>query len=272
MKKAPILIAAFILGSFAVGGVGLVAVTHELTDARIAENQREAMMAKLEAIVPEGRMSNDPLQDRIEVSDPGLLGSPVTEVYRVRDDDEPVALILKPIVPDGYAGPIKLLVSVLRDGSLGGVRVISHHETPGLGDKIEERKDDWIIEQFNGRSLGEPPIEQWTVKRDGGAFDQFTGATITPRSVVNAVKGTLLFVQQHGDALYARPAVGQTKAEAAPLPADMPTNESPMAGQPTAALGSRPGRRSVPAVSPVEESARFAPETKALTASETETV
>jgi electron transport complex protein RnfG len=215
MKKAPILIAAFILGSFAVGGVGLVAMTHELTDARIAENQREAMLSKLKAIIPEGRMSNDPLRDAIVVSDQDLLGAPSTEVYRVRDQGEPVALILKPIVPDGYAGPIKLLVSVLPDGSLGGVRVIEHHETPGLGDKIEERKDDWIIEQFNGRSLGEPPLEQWTVKRDGGAFDQFTGATITPRSVVKAVKDTLLFVERHGDALYERPAAGQEASPAA---------------------------------------------------------
>lgn len=273
MKKAPILIAAFILGSFAVGGVGLVAVTHELTDARIAENQRQAMMAKLESIVPAGRMSNDPLQDRIEVSDPELLGSPVTEVYRVRDQGEPVALILKPIVPDGYAGPIKLLVSVLRDGSLGGVRVISHHETPGLGDKIEERKDDWIIEQFNGRSLGEPPLEKWTVKRDGGVFDQFTGATITPRSVVHAVKGTLLFVQQHGDSLYQRPAAGQMKAESAPLPADMPTmpaNEGPMGGQPAAALDSLPDQHAAMTPGRGEGRGQMTSETQPMTNTTTE--
>lgn len=230
MKKAPILIAAFILGSFAVGGVGLVAVTHDLTDARIAENQREAMLRKLEAIVPDGRMTNDPLQDRIEVSDPDLLGAPVTEVYRVRDQGAPVALILKPVVPDGYAGPIKLLVSVLRDGSLGGVRVLEHHETPGLGDKIEERKDDWIVEQFNGRSLGEPPAEQWAVKRDGGVFDQFTGATITPRSVVNAVRDTLVFVQQQGESLYDQAALAPTEAPTA-APAE------PLTGAPDQASG-----------------------------------
>ncbi|MFP4062117.1 MAG: electron transport complex subunit RsxG [Halochromatium sp.] len=236
MKKTPILIAAFILGSFAVGGVGLVAVTHELTDAKIAENQRQAMLAKLKAIVPEGRMSNDPLADRIEVSDPDLLGGAVTEVYRVRDGEEPVALILEPIVPDGYAGPIKLLVSVLRDGTLGGVRVIEHHETPGLGDKIEERKDDWIVEQFEGRSLGEPPLEQWKVKRDGGVFDQFTGATITPRSVVNAVKGTLLFVQRHGETLYARPAEGQPEKATEPAAAASDAGQvAPLPGSPAAA-------------------------------------
>jgi electron transport complex protein RnfG len=198
------------------------------------------MMAKLKAIVPEGRMSNDPLQDRIEVSDPDLLGAPVTEVYRVRDGDEPVALILKPIVPDGYAGPIKLLVSVLRDGSLGGVRVISHHETPGLGDKIEERKDDWIVEQFNGRSLGEPPLEQWQVKRDGGVFDQFTGATITPRSVVNAVKGTLLFVQQHGASLYAKPVAGKEGPTDAPMPAAAATGAKSAHAQPGGARMRQP--------------------------------
>jgi electron transport complex protein RnfE len=84
-------------------------------------------------------------------------------------------------------------VSVLADGRLGGVRVIEHHETPGLGDKIDEKKDDWIIEQFNGKSLSDPLPENWQVKRDGGDFDQFTGATITPRSVVKAVKNTLLY-------------------------------------------------------------------------------
>jgi electron transport complex protein RnfG len=204
MNKAPILIAGLILGSFAVGGVGLVATTHQLTDARIAENQRQAMLAKLEAIVPAERMGNDPLNDRIEVSDPDLLGGDQTEVFRVRDEDDgPVAVILQPVVPDGYAGPIRLLVAVLRDGTLGGVRVLEHHETPGLGDKIDERKDDWIIEQFEGKSLADPVPEKWQVKRDGGVFDQFTGATITPRSIVNAVKNTLLYVEREGDRLYA---------------------------------------------------------------------
>ena len=195
MQKAPMLIAAFILGGFAVVGVGVVAVTHAMTDTRIAENQRQAMLTKLKAIVPAERVKNDPLADRIQVSDEALLGMPVTDVYRVRDGEQPVALVLRPVVPDGYAGPIKLLVSVLADGSLGGVRVTEHHETPGLGDKIDEKKNPWIIEQFNGKSLRNPKPERWKVKRDGGEFDQFTGATITPRSVVNAVKNTLLFVK-----------------------------------------------------------------------------
>jgi electron transport complex protein RnfG len=214
MKKAPILIAAFILGSFAVGGVGLVAMTHAVTDARIAENQRQAMLAKLKAIVPAERMTNDPLTDRIEVSAEDLLGAPTTEVYRVRDGGQPVALILKPVVPNGYAGPIRLLVSVLTDGTLGGVRVLEHHETPGLGDKIDERKTDWVVREFTHKSLSDPPLEHWQVKRDGGEFDQFTGATITPRSVVKAVKNTLLYVQRYGDGLYQQPATGSQQAAA----------------------------------------------------------
>jgi electron transport complex protein RnfG len=215
MNKSPILVAGGILGAFAIAGVGLVSVTHALTDERIAANQREAMLVKFRAIIPsepgstEPLMDNDPLLDRIEVSNPDLLGTATTSVYRVRKDDEPVAVILNPVVPNGYAGPIRLLVSVKTDGSLGGVRVLEHHETPGLGDKIDERKSDWIQEQFAGKSLGNPPEEQWRVKRDGGTFDQFTGATITPRSIVAAVKNALKFVTQQGNALYARPSVAE---------------------------------------------------------------
>jgi len=204
MNKLPILIAAFILGAFAVGGVGLVAITHELTAESIATNERNAMLDKVASIIPTDRMDNDPLQDLIEVSNPELLGAESTRVYRIRGGGEPVAVVLNPVVPDGYAGPIDLLVSVLADGTLGGVRVLAHRETPGLGDKIETTKSEWIL-AFDGKSLGNPPKEQWKVKRDRGVFDQFTGATITPRAIVNAVKNTLLFVQQQGAALYELP-------------------------------------------------------------------
>lgn len=207
MNKAPILIAAGVLGAFAVGGVGLVAITHDLTAERIAANERQALLRMVHAIVPPGRADNDILADRIDVHARDLLGTDSADVYRARRQGEPVAVIVDPVVPNGYAGPIKLLVSVLPDGSLGGVRVVSHHETPGLGDRIEEQKSDWVF-GFAGKSLGNPPIAQWKVKRDGGVFDQFTGATITPRAVVQAVKNTLLFVKQRGDGLY----------EAAPLP------------------------------------------------------
>ncbi len=205
MKKAPMFIAAFVLGTFAVTGVALVAVTHQVMDGRIAENQRMALQRKLESIIPAGKMDNDPLNDQIDVSARDLLGADTTRVYRVRNGGQPVALILNPVVPDGYAGPIDLLVSVLHDGTIGGVRVIEHHETPGLGDRIEETKSDWIFD-FAGRSIGNPPLNKWTVERDGGVFDQFTGATITPRAIVKAVKNTLLYVEREGDRLFAAPA------------------------------------------------------------------
>jgi electron transport complex protein RnfG len=217
MNKAPILMAGGILGAFAIAGVGLVAATHALTDQRIAANQREAMLVKFRAIIPsqpgttEPLMDNDPLLDRIEVSNPDLLGTEKTKIYRVRHEGEPIAVILNPVVPNGYAGPIQLLVSVKTDGTLGGVRVLEHHETPGLGDKIDERKSDWIKEQFEGKSLGDPPEERWSVKRDGGDFDQFTGATITPRSIVKAVKNALKFVTREGNALYARPSIAEAQ-------------------------------------------------------------
>jgi electron transport complex protein RnfG len=218
MNTKPILGAGAILGAFAIAGVGLVVVTNYLTEDRIAVNLREAMLDKFSAILPTAPgteaplMDNDPLADRIQVSAPDLLGAQTTDVYRVRQGGEPVALILNPIVPDGYAGPIRLLVAVKTDGTLGGVRVLNHHETPGLGDKIEERKSDWIKVQFEGKGLGQPPENRWLVKRDGGDFDQFTGATITPRSIVKTVKNTLKYVAREGDALFAKP------AEIAPAP------------------------------------------------------
>lgn len=201
MNKRPILLAGMVLGAFAVGGVGLVAITHDLTEERILTNQRLALLAALQRIVPPGLPDNDIARDRITVHDRDLLGEDSTKVYRARRGTEPVALILEPVVPNGYAGPIRLLVSVRPDGRLAGVRVISHHETPGLGDFIEEQRSDWI-HGFEGKSLGDPPLAQWGVKRDGGVFDQFTGATITPRSVVKAVKNALMFVQRQGGALY----------------------------------------------------------------------
>ena len=208
MSKTPILIAAGILGAFAVCGVSLVAITQDLTEERIAANERAAMLSKVQAIIPQDLMDNDPLTDSIEVSNPDLLGSSITSVYRVRNEGKSMAVILNPVVPDGYAGPMKLLVSVLRDGTLGGVRVLSHHETPGLGDQIEEIKSNWI-HAFAGKSLGDPAEASWKVKRDGGVFDQFTGATITPRAIVKAVKKTLRYVQEQGNALYEQPALAK---------------------------------------------------------------
>lgn len=206
MKQAPMLVAAGILAAFAVLGVGVVAVTYGMTTPLIAANERAAVLREVRAILPAGVLDNDPVEDRVEISDPRRLGAQVTQAYRARRDGEVVAVILDPVVANGYSGPIRLLVSVLADGTLGGVRVLSHRETPGLGDRIEVTRSDWIL-GFSGRSLGNPPAEDWEVRRDGGAFDQFTGATITPRAVVRAVRGALELVAEQRAALFAPPVI-----------------------------------------------------------------
>jgi len=199
--KHPIILAALILTLFAIAGSGLVAFTYSKTADRIAQNEREALLRQLHALVPAESIDNDILQDTTSIQALDMMGKQNTLVYLGRKGGKPMAAVFTPIVPDGYSGPIKLLVAVRTDGTLGGVRVVSHKETPGLGDKVEERRSDWI-HSFNGKSLGNPELSKWKVKRDGGYFDQFTGATITPRSIVKAVKNTLLWYRDHGKTLF----------------------------------------------------------------------
>jgi electron transport complex protein RnfG len=202
MIRHPILLAGMLLALFAVAGTGLVAFTHQQTAERIAANEREALLRSLTALVPAESIDNDIITDTVTVHDKERLGTASTLVYLGRKERMPVAAVFTSVDPNGYSGPIKLLVAVRMDGSLGGVRVVSHKETPGLGDKVEEERSDWIY-SFNGKSLTNPDISRWKVKRDGGDFDQFTGATITPRSIVNTVKDTLLYFRDHGPALFA---------------------------------------------------------------------
>jgi electron transport complex protein RnfG len=215
MSRPPLLAAAFTLGAVAALGVALVAATHDRIGPRIAANEREALVRKLAAILPQGVETEALLRDTFEVRDPDLLGSARTLVYRARRQGDPVALVIAPVAPDGYGGPIKLLVAVLKDGTLGGVRVVKDSETPGLGDKIEATKSDWIL-GFAGKSLVNPRLAKWKVKRDGGAFDQFTGATITPRAVVKAVRNTLIYVRQHRQTLYSQPPTERAAEKKAP--------------------------------------------------------
>ncbi|MES9868154.1 MAG: electron transport complex subunit RsxG [Sedimenticola sp.] len=201
MNKHPILIAGLLLAMFAVAGTGLVAFTQDQTKARIAANEREALLRSLNALVPADSIDNDIVTDTLFVNDTERLGGDHIQVYLGRKGGSPVAAVFASVVPDGYSGPIKLLVAVRTDGSLGGVRIVSHKETPGLGDKVEERRSDWV-HSFRDKSLTNPDISRWKVKRDGGDFDQFTGATVTPRSIVKAVKNTLLYFRDNGLALF----------------------------------------------------------------------
>lgn len=203
MNYRQISITGTILFLFAAIGTLLVAYTFEATEEQIALNERETLLKKLHQLVPADSHDNVLLEDTLTVHDPALLGTdkPVT-VYRARKAGKPVAVVISPIAPDGYSGIIKLLVGIDSNGTLTGVRVVAHRETPGLGDGIEEDRSDWIF-GFDDKSLGNPNINRWRVKRDGGDFDQLTGATITPRAIVKAVKQCLLYFRQHKTALLA---------------------------------------------------------------------
>ncbi|UQB43011.1 electron transport complex subunit RsxG [Thiomicrospira microaerophila] len=193
--------AAGLLSLFVVVSVGLLIGVNAFTQPKITEAERLALLQTINQVMPSKRYNNDLIEDSIIVEAPDLLGSAQTRIYRARLDNQPAGLVIETIAPNGYSGNIYLLVGVLANGEVSGVRVLSHRETPGLGDKIELRKDNWIL-SFDGRRLTEDNSRRWAVKRDRGEFDQFTGATITPRAIVGAVRNTLDYVNQQGAQLY----------------------------------------------------------------------
>jgi Na+-translocating ferredoxin:NAD+ oxidoreductase subunit G len=184
----------------------LLALVAGLTRERIADNEQAWIKQRLDALIAPDSHDNDLLADSIAVTAPDLLGSaqPV-RIYRARRGGAPVAAVIRPIAPDGYRGPIELLVAIGQDGRLIGVQVIRHEETPGLGDAFESRDVHWL-DRFRGRSLIDPPTQRWTVRRDGGDFDAFTGATITPRAIVKAVRNALEYYQRNSQRIFAQPA------------------------------------------------------------------
>jgi electron transport complex protein RnfG len=187
---------ALVLGLFAIGTVGSVALLQQGTATRIAAAEREAQVRALAEILPAGSYDNHLLDNRIELNAPELGHRSPQSAYLALKGGEPSALILPITAPDGYSGAIHLLVGIFADGRLAGVRALSHRETPGLGDKIELAKSDWI-RSFEGKSLSDPNEDGWAVKKDRGDFDQFAGATITPRAVVKAVHGALRYFDKH---------------------------------------------------------------------------
>jgi electron transport complex protein RnfG len=202
MNKKQILISGVFLWVFAVVGTTFVAVTEDTTRSKIEDNERLVLLRNLNALLPAEQLDNDIVNDTGTVPASGLLGTQDdTIVYRARLQGKPIAVIFNSIAPNGYSGKIHLLVGVYADGSVAGVRAVKHSETPGLGDAIETQKSDWIF-SFNSRSLDSPKPSKWLVKKDGGDFDQFTGATITPRAIVLAVKKTLLYYQQNSDNIF----------------------------------------------------------------------
>lgn len=181
-----------LLGGVALMASAAISVADWLTRADIAQRQLEDLQATLQQVVPAAYYDNDLVRDVVTVNEGG---KPVT-VYRVRRNGQVQAVCYQVSAPGYGSSAMVMVIGVDRNGALLGVRVISHAETPGLGDKIELSRSDWIL-RFNGRSLNDPPPSGWAVKKDGGVFDQFTGATITPRALVKAVKGGLEFFAAH---------------------------------------------------------------------------
>lgn len=206
-----------ILGGFALVTAAILAFTFQATAEKIAEQEKRAAEKALLEIVPRERHDNDMLTDVVtftaEQSKNLGLKNPA-EVHIAKRNNRLVAAIIPAVAPDGYSGEIKMIVGVNADGSVAGVRVLAHKETPGLGDKVDLNKSDWVL-GFNHRSLLSPKPAQWKVKKDGGQFDQFTGATITPRAVVKSVKHVLEFFEMHKAEL----------AQAATLSLDTPHSE-----------------------------------------------
>jgi len=194
---------AAVLGAFALIGTVLLAYTDIITKPRIEAEEKKFLVRSLNILIPEDRRDNDIFHDVIYVLDENRLGSDkLVAVYRARKHDKPIALIINSIAPNGYNGKIYLLVAINYNGEIAGVRISKHAETPGLGDAIESRKSNWI-NSFTNKSSTNTSIQQWAVKKDGGVFDEFTGATITPRAVVKAVQNTLLYYNDNRDSLFA---------------------------------------------------------------------
>jgi len=197
------------LTAFALAGTLLLAGLNAATQTRIANNERLALVNRIGQLLAGQPYDNDPLQDSMVFTADALSsGLPVT-VYRLRQQHKPVAAVYDLVTPNGYSGSIRLIVGVNSEQRISGVRVVSHRETPGLGDKIELAKNDWIL-GFNGTSLRDPVTAQWAVRKDGGAFDQFTGATITPRAIVSTVRDVLRWAAQHQQRLFEADASGHS--------------------------------------------------------------
>lgn len=201
------------LGVVALLATTALALAHQVTAPRIAQAQAQDLAQSLARVVPEAFADNVISEDFIDLERPPA--KPL-RVYRPRKEGTQVGVIFQ-VTGKGYAGPIDILMGVDTQGQLTGVRVLRHTETPGLGDKIEAHRDDWIF-TFEGKSLENPPPARWAVKKEGGVFDQFAGATITPRAVVMAVRDGLMFYEANRHQLFAA-----DTPDTAPSPPETPS-------------------------------------------------
>ncbi len=194
---------AITLVAFAFVGTAMLAYVFDITRAPIEASEKEARLALFKQILPESTYDNDLLKDGVEIAPNEQLGNRQPTVANIAKlNNKTAGVILEAIAHDGYSGDIKLLIAIRADGSISGVRVLAHKETPGLGDYIDIARGNWI-KLFNDESVNKTSVEQWHVKKDGGKFDYMVGATITPRAVVKAVFKALQFYEVNKKTLFA---------------------------------------------------------------------
>ena len=204
MMKESLVKNGAMLGAFAVVTTALIALTFFGTEEKIEQQRKQKLLSVLNEVVPKRYHDNALYADCTLINAPELGEQSTHKVYRARLEGKPSALVLEATAPDGYSGNIDMVIGVDTSMTVLGVRVVDHKETPGLGDKVELAISDWI-NSFTGRRFGSDNTKQWQVKKDGGEFDQFTGATITPRAVVGAVKRALAFTNDNQAQLFNAP-------------------------------------------------------------------
>jgi len=201
----PMIKNGLLLALFALLCTGLVAVVNQQTFDEIKLQQQKELMGILHQLIPDDLHDNELTAQCTLLQNKEALGTDdALPAYIATAAGKPVAIALEAIAPDGYNGNIKLIVGINTQGEVLGVRTLSHQETPGLGDKIELRKSDWVT-KFVGKVLTSEDDKQWHVQKDGGDFDQFTGATITPRAYVKAVKRAVWYFTQHQAEIFSQP-------------------------------------------------------------------
>ncbi|MEZ9242821.1 electron transport complex subunit RsxG [Vibrio lentus] len=193
-----------VLAIFACASTGLVAVTHYLTKDQIKQQEQAQLLSVLNQVIPHDLHDNELFSACTLVQAEELGTEQAMPAYIAKLNGEPSAIAIEAIALDGYNGAIKVIVGMKIDGTILGTRVLSHQETPGLGDKIDLRVSDWIL-SFAGKQVTDSNLDRWKVRKDGGDFDQFTGATITPRAVVKSVKQAVQYVNQNNQALLSQP-------------------------------------------------------------------
>ncbi len=203
MADRPIWKSGVTLAVIAAICTSLVAITWQLTAERIETNKKEWLERSLQPALAGLFFDSSVTESMLMIPPPHELpGSGTAIIYRVYAGEKPVAALFVVSARDGYAGPIRLLIGIAMDGTVTGVRVLEHRETAGLGDRIEITKSDWVL-QFDGHSLQDPEPARWALKGDGGDFDQLTGASVTPRAIVNAIRETLTYFDANPVAVFA---------------------------------------------------------------------